>query len=392
MKNLIALGFTIILAACVTVFPTHSATAQAAQSYWVFDGTSLSVVHRDPATVQAPEWAAFYFRKSAPAGTMSQRWGIDTGKSAAEVLRKVAANQRFERQYEKWCECSWGSNTFFNVIAPVALSKGPVLTPLSEITSARVAATYQHLHAGLDRILKYRDLFNHAATLAGEQKLPTVPGPFAEFMSNIHKALDRWHAFNSEMEGYYNSSSEQLKRTLEEFLDAVAVVNKNADPALRLLENKQMTTTASWRSSTVPGNSWGGRSLVDTTVSLDASKSKLMIKWHEYCDPAFTSTCAGATDHPVTMADVPIKSVIMDGTVNVAEYSRWTGDTDDLDSSERRVRYSVGLHCPEQKDCITYTQIDGNVIGLSYVYLRYPTMNQAQAALNVFRSLVQLVK
>src|SRR5438132_4478239 len=150
MKNIVVLALITMMAAIVA---TRPAAAQSAQTYWVYDGRSLSVVQRDPSTVQAKEWAAFYFRKSAPAGTMSQRWGIDTGQSAADVLRKVKENQRFERQFERWCQCSWGENTTFNVIAPVvSLSKGWVLLPDDELSDPKARESGQKLHAMVDRL------------------------------------------------------------------------------------------------------------------------------------------------------------------------------------------------------------------------------------------------
>jgi hypothetical protein len=99
--------------------------------YYVFDGNSVSLIRQDPNQVSAPEWAAFYFKKGRSTDNPNSKWGSSTKKTPAEVLKSVEADQKFERQYEKWCGCSWGDYTFFNVLAPVAMRKSPTtLDPL----------------------------------------------------------------------------------------------------------------------------------------------------------------------------------------------------------------------------------------------------------------------
>src|SRR5215467_777744 len=90
---------------------------------YISNGQSLTEVRLDPEHVQADRWAAFYFKKDASGSEASQRWGVEIQTSPAEVMKSVVTSQEFERTYAKWCGCEWGSNTFFNVIAPVAMTK-----------------------------------------------------------------------------------------------------------------------------------------------------------------------------------------------------------------------------------------------------------------------------
>src|SRR5436305_10549313 len=73
--------------------------------YYVSNDQSLTEVRSDPQHVQADRWAAFYFKKGASSAVTSQRWGVEIQSSAAEVMKSVAASQKFERAYEKWCGC-----------------------------------------------------------------------------------------------------------------------------------------------------------------------------------------------------------------------------------------------------------------------------------------------
>jgi hypothetical protein len=203
------------------------------QSYWVYDGTSLNIVHRDPSGVVAAEWAAFYFRKSAPAGTMSQRWGVDTRDSAEGAVRAMQANQKFERQYEKWCECSWGQDTFFNAIAPVAISR-----PATPHLNTRQAELLSKAHGVWDRMNLYRERFNSAATLADEQKLPKLySGPLAEFMKNMHDTLDKYLSIREQVTHYSDAASLGLDRSFDSFFDSVGRLDGSAEPAFRQISN-----------------------------------------------------------------------------------------------------------------------------------------------------------
>jgi hypothetical protein len=96
----------------------------------------------------------------------------------------------------------------------------------------------------VDEVLKYRDIFNNAATMAGEQKLPALSGPFAEFMKNLHNALDRAMSLYAAMEDYHGGALDQIQRTFNELVAASSNVHDNGEAALRLLSSGTSTATA----------------------------------------------------------------------------------------------------------------------------------------------------
>src|SRR4051794_34861448 len=114
----------------VVVLFAQSASQQTASTavglqglYYISDGESLTEVRSNTEHVPADRWAAFYMKKGASGTETSQRWGVEIQTSGSEVMQSVVTRQKFERTYAKWCGCEWGSNTFFNVIAPVAMTK-----------------------------------------------------------------------------------------------------------------------------------------------------------------------------------------------------------------------------------------------------------------------------
>ena len=208
-----------VLTLCLTTgLLAVSASATYAQTYYVSDGISLTLVYGDPQKAKAVEWAAFYFARGARAGAMSQRWGVDTKATAAAVLQSVTANQTFERAYEKWCGCSWGPNTFFNALAPVALQQ-----PSHVLLTAPQSAFLDRAHAAWDGFAALRDQFNTALQLAGEENLrPLASGPIAEFLSAMHETVDRFAAV-----------SDQIARPALAALDRLDVALQGFNGALR---------------------------------------------------------------------------------------------------------------------------------------------------------------
>jgi hypothetical protein len=254
-------GLTILLAGIVA-----SGRAAAQNHYYASDGVNIMLVQRPPETARVTEWAAFYYKKGQPAGEMSARWGIETKNSPAAVMRSVDANQRFERSYEKWCgyvlprdTCSWGENTFFNVMAPVALVK-----PESAGLSARQKQALDRMHEAWDSLAEFRDKFNtFGEFLEGRYgfgrrvELPVGSGPLAEFFSGIHETFDKFGEIAGKIEKYPDMAMGAFDSNLAKFAEAEARLNRIAEPAMRMMRGDESSGAAPRPSSsamTITGN------------------------------------------------------------------------------------------------------------------------------------------
>src|SRR5579872_101376 len=199
----------------VAISTAIAVPAWTAESYYVFDGNNMSTVFDSPQNAHVDQWAAFYFKRGASVSVLSQRWGMDLGSSPSEVIAKVEKNQKFEKRYEKWCGCSWGSDTFFNAAVPVAMVK--------EASSARLTAKQSEildkLHTGWDRLQLVIKAFNAAADWAGEAKLPRLnyKGPFAEYMAVLHRATDTFNRISHEVTRYSDAALGVLEADLDKF-------------------------------------------------------------------------------------------------------------------------------------------------------------------------------
>ena len=188
------IGLAVLFVAIALALLIPWSGSKAANSYYVFDGNSLVTVFDSPSNAHADQWAAFYFKKGTSPTEISQRWGMDLGSTPDEVLHNVEINQNFEKRYEKWCLCSWGPNTFFNSVAPVAMVKeASALRP-------RQVEILAKAHSAWDRVQGLIGRFNKAADLASELKLPRLggTGPFADFMGAMHASIDQFMAISSQ--------------------------------------------------------------------------------------------------------------------------------------------------------------------------------------------------
>jgi cell division septation protein DedD len=201
------LSLTLLTVVVVFVQSTPKVTASATTGgqglYYISNGQSLTEVRSEPEHVQAERWAAFYFRKGASSSVLSQRWGLEIQSSPAEVMKKVAESQKFERTYEKWCGCEWGSNTFFNVIAPVAMTKS------SSALSAGKA----------DVIIKAQGIGNRIGHI-----VETVDG--AEYMENIHQAMDQYGVINNLIYLLSDNAVANIEKRLNQLVSEVSNIER----------------------------------------------------------------------------------------------------------------------------------------------------------------------
>ena len=188
--------------------------------YYVYNGASLTKVQSDPVHAQADRWAAFYFRKGASSFVISQRWGLEIQSTPAEVMKSVEARQKFERIYEKLCSCEFGSDTFFNVIAPVALTKSS-----ADLSAGKPELVVKAKSVG-NRIGKILETVNDASDFAAENEhpLPTTV-PFAEY-AEIHEAVDQYGKINNLISLLSDNAAANIERRLNRLADDVSSIEK----------------------------------------------------------------------------------------------------------------------------------------------------------------------
>ena len=221
------------------------------QGLYVYDGHYLVFIHSDPDRVHVDQWAAFYFKKGGSTSLMSERWGMETKKSRAEVMKSVEENQKFEHIYEKWCGCDWGTDTFSNVVAPVAMTKSALEFSIKQHQIS------DEVHGIWDRVPEILKAFNDASATADVDGLPkSMSGPFAAFMRNMQMALDQGMSINSLIPDS-GSALASLETQISEFNKVTADVAETATPAVQLMAgtstpDRRASTTDSSLSSIAP--------------------------------------------------------------------------------------------------------------------------------------------
>jgi hypothetical protein len=216
---------------------------QSSSVYFVYDGTSLTRVTGNPRRSPATEWGAFYFPRGVSPTDPAKRWGLDLKKSPGDALKAVAANQKFEKKYERWCGCDWGRNTFSNAVAPVAMvKKAAAFNP-------KQAQLLSKAHAVWDKVQASLDTFDKAASLAGESSGGRASnGPAAEYMRAMHRAFDQFHSINSQITPYSNTTMRKLERLLNSFAESERLAASAADRALKSSSPKELVQGATVQS------------------------------------------------------------------------------------------------------------------------------------------------
>lgn len=133
-------------------------TARAADSgYYVQKGSAMFRVTDGAASkVVAKEWQIRLYKKNGPtSGPGSRSWGLITGKSADSVNRQLASYQTMEKGWEKCAGMSWGEDTYFNPLGPIAIvesDKPKILAALD--TADSIVSKLKNLKDGFDKIME----------------------------------------------------------------------------------------------------------------------------------------------------------------------------------------------------------------------------------------------
>lgn len=204
-----SLAFAVVVGVFAAVYLS---TAKAAASFYILDGQQIRMVPGDPATVYPDLWAVFYFRQGVATDTSSNRWGMDVGSTAENVRQAVERSQKFEKRYEKWCGCSWGTNTFFNPLYPIAItSSSSTRYRFTSYFSAYKIELLKTSRGVLDRISALMDTVNNANDLSSEPRwFPEWRGPALDALRLIHKRLDKFFAIREQISAISDAAMHDL--------------------------------------------------------------------------------------------------------------------------------------------------------------------------------------
>jgi hypothetical protein len=181
--------------------------------YYLFNGRELTRVTRGrPEEVSAKEWQFWLYRKGA-AASGSDYWGAITGRTVAAVRAELKSSQDFERTYERWCECSWGPETNFNALGPIAMVDAPLYPKSSELYDA------------LDRLKKLAGISSQILEAAGAVDRNRRANPFRlvgaifrEYVDNLKQAYGRARQLRRMLNQNFDSAVGPLVAQLDDLL------------------------------------------------------------------------------------------------------------------------------------------------------------------------------
>jgi hypothetical protein len=207
--------------------------------YYNYDGRNLSYHSEGLPIGKVDYWAVYYFHKGVPTTNPTSRWGMDISKSADGVTQSVVQSQKFEKAYEKWCGCSWGLNTYFNPLYPVAVINGADSAPFhhdGRPSDFYIIVAIRHFHEIADKVSEILSRINEASDLANQRRIvPEWKGALADFFRAMHKSLDQFQSLRAEFGGMGDIALRNLEDTLNSLQSDVDQQSRSANAIIAML-------------------------------------------------------------------------------------------------------------------------------------------------------------
>lgn len=245
----------IALVLLLLFFALTMAKGQDQTTYYVYDGTTLQTVHDDPARATYTNWQIWLFKKDGFMGSYTGStgsWGSIEGKSAQSVMKQLKAEQNFEKVYERWCNCEWGADTFFNPRGPVAV----------------IGRAIEHRPVALQKLDEIEKLYERAskvaelvqAALAKQRVLDSIP--LKEYVDSVKNALDRANTLHGLMNHFIEPDLAYINQELVKTTEAVSQAEQIA-PKL----------VAGMVPGVNPSNdtSWSGKAFTDSSTGVTST-------------------------------------------------------------------------------------------------------------------------
>jgi hypothetical protein len=156
------------------------------EQFYTWDGSNLREVYDKPSNVHADHWEIWLYKRDA-AHNERNRWGSLEKDTADAVKKELQSSQKFEKRYEAFFHLGWGTETYFNPSAPIAVTKK------SNFGGQMTISSTENIY---DKLSEFREAFNDAVEMASQEpesevaegmKLHSTFGQMLEF-ANLTKA------------------------------------------------------------------------------------------------------------------------------------------------------------------------------------------------------------
>ncbi len=255
-----------VLILCLLV-AAPSAKAQQPTAYYVYHGTTLQIFYDNPAHAQYSRWQVWLFQGGVriplhSAGLQYSRWGLIEGWSAESVTMRLKAFQGFEEAYLKFFGSgTWGRDTFFNPIGPIAVTDQAI-----ENQPAVLEMSYQlgELHNRVNRLIA-------SVQPSLENNESEGPGsPLKEYFDQIRDALQQVSKLYGQL-ARTRPSLQFINNGIARANTAVAQAKNNMSKISAALPSVKLPTSTAWMSHTERAGSDGTIQVAVTEIGSAAS-------------------------------------------------------------------------------------------------------------------------
>ena len=230
-----------------------SARAQQQNPHYVYDGKILQVVDEELALAKCKRWQVWLYQEGVripryTAGLQYSRWGLMEGTSAENVMKQLQASQNFEAAYLTFFGSNtWGRDTFFNPVGPIALTAG-----LSEDRPPALEKLYQlrWLHERVNKLIG-------AVSPSLENNPSEGPTSYVkEYFDQIRDALQRVSKLHSQL-SHAHPQLQFIQTGIVQARTQVAQAENNVPKITAILPSVRLPTSKAWMSHTGTAGSDG---------------------------------------------------------------------------------------------------------------------------------------
>lgn len=225
-------------AALVLFFQTSACAQQDINSFFVYDGRSLSrVENADPNEIKVTEWQVWLFRNGKSTADKKNRWGLHSGKTAAEVMTNLKKAQKLELD----CNAMFGRGrvpdevlTYFNPVGPIAVvERASAAQERMDKQRLIPKETWDKMQNAFTRAQEYYKGYQNISDILSREPGTQTPfdnvgNVFFEYRDNLLDAMDRVTALRVALDDTLTPALEDIGRRIDEITSRLDTVERAA--------------------------------------------------------------------------------------------------------------------------------------------------------------------
>ncbi len=173
--------------------------------YYIESGNNIIEVNELPPEMHVSKWIYRLYQKGKDTkGT--NYWGVIDKRSVESLNKELLRSQSFEKNYESFCKCSWGDNTFFNALGPIA-----VLENSDDTKNKKIPKKLEDIFTQLQILREKYGMLNE------KNPLNKFGNSLREYAGNFIDVYNKMSTLHTLLQKYQTEEIKNINKILEDF-------------------------------------------------------------------------------------------------------------------------------------------------------------------------------